>query len=280
MLDELKLRDFRNLGELEWRPGGGGHLLLGDNGAGKTSILEAIYVLATTKSFRTSRLAECRRHEASGFFVAGEVERGARWHLEIGDSEKGRHRTRNGDSTSLSEHLEVLPVLSWSEADQGLLTGGPEGRRRFIDRGLLGERPARLSVLARYRRTLGQKRQLLAQGDAASLVAWNPMMARAGAELVSLRAEMVGRLAEAFAAPVLPLEESESAALGAALQAAWVVAGGERSALTGLVERVVRTGDPVEPTAAGAALHAELGARFDERVRSIYGPGYGPGSTS
>lgn len=198
MLKQLTLRNFRNLRELDWNPGTGGHLLLGANGAGKTSILEAVYVLATTRSFRTSRLVECRRHGTSGFFLSGEIEREARWHLEVADSETGRHRRVNGDTRGLADHLAALPVLSWSEADQGLITGGPESRRRFVDRGILGERPAALEVLGRYRKTLGQKRALLARAEGGSLDAWNRLLARSGAELVALRSRVVDELSKTF----------------------------------------------------------------------------------
>jgi len=54
MLTHLTARDFRNLEPLSWQPGAGSHLLLGGNGAGKTSLLEAVYALATTRSFRSA----------------------------------------------------------------------------------------------------------------------------------------------------------------------------------------------------------------------------------
>ncbi|MGH9363537.1 MAG: DNA replication/repair protein RecF, partial [Thermoanaerobaculia bacterium] len=74
MLVQLAARGFRNLEPLAWEPAPGSHLLLGGNGAGKTSLLEAAYALATTRSFRTPRLADCVRHGETAFHLAGEVE--------------------------------------------------------------------------------------------------------------------------------------------------------------------------------------------------------------
>ncbi|HEX6201640.1 MAG TPA: AAA family ATPase, partial [Thermoanaerobaculia bacterium] len=123
MLVRLTARTFRNLEPLDLRPAPGRHLLVGGNGAGKTSLLEAVYVLATTKSFRTSRIADCARHGAGGFHLGGEVEAGARVALEVGwraapgglesaGEAAGGERLRlvNGRTAPLAEHLAVLPV--------------------------------------------------------------------------------------------------------------------------------------------------------------------------
>jgi DNA replication and repair protein RecF len=69
MLVQLTARGFRNLEPLTWQPEGGSHLLLGGNGAGKTSLLEAVYAVATTRSFRASQIADCVRHGSSSFHL-------------------------------------------------------------------------------------------------------------------------------------------------------------------------------------------------------------------
>ena len=74
MLAELSCHSFRNLETSSWRPGAGCHLILGANGAGKTSLLEAVYLLATTRSFRTSQVVDCAHHGAGEFHLQGEVE--------------------------------------------------------------------------------------------------------------------------------------------------------------------------------------------------------------
>lgn len=198
MLSQLTARNFRNLEALTWQPGAGRHLLLGDNGAGKTSLLEAVYLLATTRSFRTSRLADCCRHGGDFFALAGEVAGDGRARLEVGWEAGGRRRSVNGSTGALAEHLEVLPVVAWTAADVEILTGAPELRRRLLDRGLLGLRPAALGALGRYRRALSQKRSLLVAGGG-GLESWNGVLAPAAAEVIALRRHYAGQLQETLA---------------------------------------------------------------------------------
>ncbi|HYH44914.1 MAG TPA: DNA replication and repair protein RecF [Thermoanaerobaculia bacterium] len=205
MLVQLTANSFRNLAPLAWRPAAGSHLLLGGNGAGKTSLLETVYVLATTKSFRTPQVADCIRHGAELFHVEGEIEDERRVRLEVGYGKDWRLRTVNGRNATLPEHLGVLPVVAWTTADVEILTGAPRLRRRLMDRGVVGTRPAALEVLSRYRQALRHKRGLLASGGP-GLEAWNGVLASAAAELIARRAAYVAALREAFAQVVAEAE--------------------------------------------------------------------------
>lgn len=201
MLVQLTARDFRNLEPLDLTFGEGVHLVLGPNGAGKTSLLEAVYALATTRSFRTARVADCRRHGAPGFRLSGEVEAASRTSLELVWLEGARERLVNGKGSTLAEHLAVLPVVAWTSSDLDVLVGSPAERRRFLDRGIVGLRPAAIDVLGRYRRTLDEKRRLLERRPGeAEWQTWNHMLAAAAAELVALRAAYVDELSRALAA--------------------------------------------------------------------------------
>ena len=193
MLDQISCSSFRNLENPHWQPGPGCHLVLGPNGAGKTSLLEAIYLLATTRSFRTSRLLDCAHHGATEFHIQGEVEGDQRVRLEFGLDPGGRYRTLNGSVASLVDHLRILPVVAWTGEDREILSGPPEKRRRFLDQGIVGTRPMALETLARYRRTLFQKRQLLLRDDQ-GLRSWNELLASAAAELMRLRREYLESL--------------------------------------------------------------------------------------
>lgn len=187
MLAHLAARDFRNLEPLSWRPAPGSHLLLGGNGAGKTSLLEAVYVLATTRSFRAAQIADCARHGAGSFHVQGEVETDRRSALEVGWTEGQRLRALNGKVTPLAEHLAALPVVAWTAAAEAeVLVGAPKARRRFMDRGVVGIRPPALEVLGRYREALRQKRGLLI-GDGAGIEIWNEMLAATAADVIAQR---------------------------------------------------------------------------------------------
>jgi DNA replication and repair protein RecF len=213
MLTHLSARDFRNLEPLSWRPAAGSHLLLGGNGAGKTSLLEAVYALATTRSFRASQIADCARHGAGSFQVKGEVESDRRSSLEVGWLDGQRLRALNGKVTPLAEHLAVLPVAAWTAASESeVLVGAPKARRRFMDRGVVGIRPSALEVLGRYREALRQKRGLLL-GDGAGIEIWNEMLAATAAAVIAQRHHYVellkvqlARKIEESALPFPPVE--------------------------------------------------------------------------
>lgn len=200
MLDAIEVRDFRNLEPLHCKIGAGAHLICGDNGAGKTSFLEAMYLLATTRSFRTSQVVDCRRHGAMGFSVRGEIDAAQRWRLETTLEERRLQRRVNGTRGTLSEHLAVLPVVCWASRDRDVLEGAPAQRRRFLDRGVTGLRPTSLEVMTRYRRALEEKRRLLQRGRASieELRSWNDVLTPAAAQLVDLRSRYTTRLQEAF----------------------------------------------------------------------------------
>lgn len=174
------------------------HLILGDNGAGKTSFIEAVYLLATTRSFRTPKIADCLRHGETAFHLRGETRDRAR--LEVSWVDGGRVRRLNGGRSSLAEHLAVLPVVPWTQSDLDILVGPPQARRRFLDRGVIGSRPSAITVISRYRQALQEKRKLLQDrrmGDAVRdlLMPWNQILAQASAELSRRRFEQTEALA-------------------------------------------------------------------------------------
>lgn len=199
-LARLRLRDFRCFARLDWRPPAARLLLVGANGAGKTSLLEAIYLAATTKSFRAARLAQCARRPARAFAVEAEVGAQPTRTLALAWSEATRTRALDGRAAALGEHLAVLPVLAWTQAESALVAGAPALRRRFFDRGLVHVRPSLLTDLARYRQALAEKRALLARRDRRGLEAWNALLARHGAALAAARATLIAEVAAELAA--------------------------------------------------------------------------------
>ena len=206
MLESLALHGFRNLKPLEWSVGEGCHLLLGGNGAGKTSLLEALYVVATTRSFRTAKLRECLRRGGESddrrpFWISASVSGARRFELELSFSEEGLERELDGSSVPLADYLRSLPVVVWSSEEAEILTGSPERRRRMIDRGLVNVDVSRLGVLAQYRRCLLQKRELLRSGQG-GMEEWNRLLAKSAFELVGKRAAYVQQLDREIATAV------------------------------------------------------------------------------
>jgi DNA replication and repair protein RecF len=138
-----------------------------------------------------------------------------------------RLRALNGKVTPLAEHLAVLPVAAWTAAAEAeVLVGAPKARRRFLDRGVVGIRPAALEVLGRYREALRQKRDLLA-GDGAGIEIWNELLAATAANVIAqrhryvelLKARLTGALAASgLAFPPIELHYHPSPANGLAGQ--------------------------------------------------------------
>ena len=123
------------------------------------------------------------------------------WHATSGDGGR-RWRAVNGHEVPLADHLAVLPVVAWTAADAGVVTAAPLLRRRLLDRGVVGLRPAALGALSRYRRAMRQKRELLSapgRVDGAELASWNAVVAAAAAEVIALRRAYAAKLATAFA---------------------------------------------------------------------------------
>ena len=211
MLGSLATTGFRNLEDQIWQPAPGRNVLLGDNGTGKTSLLEAVYLALTTKSFRCSQLSDCVRHGESLFHLAADLCPFST-RLEVSWANGKLRHLVNGKPSTLGDHLGSAAVLPWTSAESDLLTGAPELRRRFVDRVLVGAQPKSLEVLSRYRRVLAQKRIVLAAG-AAGLEPWNELLVESGAQLIDLRSAAVASLrsalAEVVAASDLPFRDLE-----------------------------------------------------------------------
>ena len=135
------------------------NIVVGRNGQGKTNLLEAIYFLATTKSFRTTRIASVFRFDAPSVFVSG-VRASATGRADAvrrpRDAAKRRRRVLmiNGEKVTLPAYLHALSVFAYSSARLEIIRGTPEERRRFLDRGIASIDPAYLEQLSRYTRVL------------------------------------------------------------------------------------------------------------------------------
>lgn len=205
ILRSLETRGFRNLRDatIEFHPGA--NIVVGDNGQGKTNLLEAIYFLATTKSFRTPRLTHLARLGEGLVFVEGQTEdpgglvRSQSIGLATG-TERKRELLVNGQKTTLHDYLQRLQVFAYSAARLEIVRGGPEERRRFLDRGIASLSPGYLGEIARYARVLRQRNALLAQlggrgGGRGELDAWDRELVEAALPIVRAREEYAREVA-------------------------------------------------------------------------------------
>ncbi len=204
-LAELRARNLRNVERLELSFPSGLTVVGGANGQGKTSLLEAAYLLATGRSFRTRRLEELVAWRGGPLSVTGRVV-GRRGSVELAVGVAAGERTLlvNGAPRGLESFLGRLDVVDLTAERMAVLRGGPEERRRFLDRGVVGLDPTHLRVIGEYRRTLGQRNALLRQrrssGSASGqLDVWDERLALAAAPLHARRREYARRLAEKLA---------------------------------------------------------------------------------
>jgi DNA replication and repair protein RecF len=206
VLTTLALRDFRNLARLDLEIPDAGAVVIGENGQGKTNLLEAIYYLHLLRSVRGARDVDIVRFGAAGFHIAARAGGGAHHELSAGFERQGRRKrvkVDGGEPPRLSDALGALPCVLFSPADVELVAGAPSARRRYLDILLaLSSRPY-LAALQRYRHALAQRNAALrialrdgARGEQRVAV-WEAPLAEHGAVLWRER----GRWTEGAAPP-------------------------------------------------------------------------------
>ena len=196
-LAHLRLRDFRNYARLDVDFAPGFHLLLGDNAQGKTNILEAIYLLATLRSFRGVGGAQIIRHGQKGYFAGATVVGQGQHEIKMYWSASERKLSLDEQPVrKLTDYLGVLRVVVFCTEDLQLIKGAARNRRRFIDLLLSQTHPAYLPLLQRYTRALRSRNVLLKQRtvDEAALESFTRELIQLGDQLIQLRRELVPRL--------------------------------------------------------------------------------------
>ncbi len=201
-LSRLHITDFRNLASARLSPGSGFNLLIGDNGAGKSSILEAIHTLGTGKSFRVSQTAPLVRVGCDRFSLYAELQR---QQVAVGIEkalDHGSHIVINGDRVhSASQLASLLPVQHLTLQDFQLFEGGPKMRRRFLDWGVFHvEQQHAGEVFRRFERAIKQRNSVLKSGkiSAQERLAWDQEFIKASAQLDEFRTQYVERLMTSY----------------------------------------------------------------------------------
>jgi DNA replication and repair protein RecF len=168
MLAHLAVRDFRNLAVLELPLAPSGVVVIGENGQGKTNLLEAVAYLGQLRSVRGARDADVVRFGAAGFHVRGTRAPGAVPQVVgVGYERPGKQKRVTLDGVEvprLASALGAVPSVGFSPADVALVAGGPGERRRYLDVLLALTAPGYLAALQRYRGALERRNALLRQG--------------------------------------------------------------------------------------------------------------------
>ena len=186
ILDNLKLRCYRNLAHIDVSWSGHFNVIYGQNAQGKTNLLEAIYLLGHLKSFRGARGRELIEHDAETAWVGAEVDKkGVRHRLEIGLQKNGRNPCVNGKTVKkLSDFLGYMRAVIFTPEELNSVKGFPAGRRALLDRAILQTDPVYLDRVQEYDRILRQRNQLLKQQvDDRQLAPWTESLVRTGSRI-------------------------------------------------------------------------------------------------
>jgi DNA replication and repair protein RecF len=192
-LAHLRLRDFRNYARLDVDFSPGFHLLLGDNAQGKTNILEAIYLMATLRSFRGVGGAQMIRHDAKGYFVGGNVVGQGDHEIKMYWALRERKLALDGQPVKkLADYLGALRTVVFCTEDLQLVKGAARARRRFLDLLLAQTRPGYLPLLQRYMHTVRARNALLKHrtADEAALESFSAELVKLGNDLICARREL------------------------------------------------------------------------------------------
>lgn len=196
-LARLRLRDFRNYTRLDAVFTPGFHVLLGRNAQGKTNVLEAIYLLATLRSFRGVGGAHLVRHGSTGYFVGGTVVSSASHEIKAYWSARERQLSLDGRPVRrLADYLGVLRAVVFCTEDLQLVKGAGRTRRRFLDLLLSQTEPGYLSTLLRYTQAVRSRNLLLKhpRPDEASLDGFTQEVVSLGAALIRSREALLPRV--------------------------------------------------------------------------------------
>lgn len=166
LLEHLSLANLRNYASLDFAPAPGLNLLVGANAQGKSNLLEAIAMLGTGKSFRTSRESEVIRDGGALAGVSGEARVAAgTLHLACtiaqGPGGTRKRYTINGQGVRYASFLGSVKVVTFAPADLALVSGAPSLRRAMLNEALSIADVRYYRELARYRKILMQKNALL-----------------------------------------------------------------------------------------------------------------------
>lgn len=199
MLNWVALADFRSYSELHWSPDPGINILVGNNGAGKTNLLEGVAYLATLRSLRGAPDEALVAESAVSAVVRGEVTKGEGTALiEVEIKRRGGRRARL-DGKSLqrtADLLGILRVVAFLPEDLDLVKGAPSGRRDLLDDLAVQLWPAAHRDQSEYERSLRQRNAYLKSGerDQLTLDVWDTRLAQAGALLMARRARAAAAL--------------------------------------------------------------------------------------
>lgn len=201
-LIKLKTHGWRNLVSASLDCDAPLIVIHGDNGQGKSNLLEAVHVMGTLKSFREPRTRRWIGHGESGARIDATVKSTLGQRQLVWRWSEGQRQLQMDDKNvnELQTWFEVLRAVVFCPEDSRIVRGEPEQRRRFMDRAAFSAWPEHLTAVTEYRKVLSHKRALLQSRwvDPLQLDVFDDSLVRLGAQVVHRRASVVQALRETF----------------------------------------------------------------------------------
>ncbi|MGE0198908.1 MAG: DNA replication/repair protein RecF [Simkaniaceae bacterium] len=196
ILKHLILHAFRNYSEISVPFREGINVIQGKNGAGKTSLLEAIFFLSTGRSFRTVHLSDLIKKGSAHFYIEAHFIRdGVEQVLTIGyDGHSRRIHYNNTLFQNFSHVLGILPSVLYAPKDSELISGSPADRRRFLNIQLAQTDPLYVHHLTRYHKAMKHRNALLKQKSEVAIESFEHMMAHSARYLMEKRKDLIEAL--------------------------------------------------------------------------------------
>ena len=204
-LKRLSIVNYKNIGEADLAFSPKMNCFIGNNGEGKTNLLDAVYYLSFCRSAGAVRDAEVVRHDSGFFMLDGTYvndegdDESVTCGMKIGA--KKHFRRNKKEYKRLSAHIGLIPLILASPADTVIIGGGSDERRRLIDVAVSQYDGAYIDALNRYNKALQQRNSLLraeAEPDADLMALWEEQMAESGEVVAAKRAAFVDELVPLF----------------------------------------------------------------------------------
>ena len=197
-ISHLSLQDFRSYKNLELPLNEGTHIFIGENGEGKTNIVEAIMYLALLSSHRISTDAPLIKLGAERGYIRAKVsdqDRDTLIELEINNSKANRAKINQNPVRSQRAISGIVKAICFSPEDLDLVRGDPSERRSFLDHLLIQRNPRLGGVISDYEKALKQRNTLLkARAPESTLAPWNEHLANFGGEIIAARLKLIREL--------------------------------------------------------------------------------------
>lgn len=200
-IKSLKINNLRNISTACLEPAPGLNLLVGENGAGKTSIIEALVLLAKGRSFRSGKLQSLVGNDAPRLRLLADIQSSDGKDHRLGLERNGKDwkaRINGRDIKQLSELSAYLPIILLEPNSHLLVSGSPDHRRRYLDWGVFHVKQNFLEGWRRYSRALKQRNAALRMGEGVLAQTLTPQLAKHGEQIDQYRQRYMDLLAPVF----------------------------------------------------------------------------------